>query len=249
MEAKNIEEVIKFLDNIIYQARTDNSRIGYFSALYLKVTKSVRDGIKNGDFEDGERMERLDVNFANRYFVALDKYKNNEKPTQAWQLALKSTKNWWPLVLQHILLGINAHINLDLGIAAVKTVKKGELDSLHNDFNEINNILASLVNGVENDLAQVWPPLHYLDLIAGKTEEAVINFSMTVARDSAWQFAKNLEKIDTEAEQGKFINERDVETAMIGNRVRHPGIIIGSVTRFIRLREVGTVNEIINILS
>jgi len=33
------------------------------------------------------------------------------------------------------------------------------IDKLHGDFNKINEVLASLVNEVENDLAEIWPTL------------------------------------------------------------------------------------------
>ncbi len=48
-----IDEVVARIDDIIDQSRADNSRIGYFAALYRKVTVGVRDGIAAGEFEDG----------------------------------------------------------------------------------------------------------------------------------------------------------------------------------------------------
>ena len=47
-----------------------------------------------------------------------------------------------PVILQHLLLGINAHINLDLGIAAVETSPGNQLAPLKNDFDMINKLLA-----------------------------------------------------------------------------------------------------------
>src|SRR6202008_4811607 len=95
-------------------------RAGYFAALYYKVTSRVRDGIHNGEFEDGARMEKLDVLFASRYLDAYTKWRNGQQPSLSWQTAFESTKRSSVLVLQHLLLGMNAHINLDLGIAAAE---------------------------------------------------------------------------------------------------------------------------------
>ena len=61
MTAKTIDEVVEQLDAIIDDARHERSRLGFFAALYRRVTVEVRDGIAAGRFEDGPRMERFDV--------------------------------------------------------------------------------------------------------------------------------------------------------------------------------------------
>jgi hypothetical protein len=37
---------------------------------------------------------------------------NNIKPTRSRQLAFEASNRWWLIVLQHLLLAMNAHINL-----------------------------------------------------------------------------------------------------------------------------------------
>jgi hypothetical protein len=49
MQAKTIDEVIEALDAIIETAKKDNSAIGYFPALYRKVTKRVKEGIEKDE--------------------------------------------------------------------------------------------------------------------------------------------------------------------------------------------------------
>ena len=44
--------------------------MGYFATLYRKVTIQVKKGIADNFFDDGPRMERLDVILANRYTQA-----------------------------------------------------------------------------------------------------------------------------------------------------------------------------------
>ena len=70
MPATTIDQVLDQLDEIIEIARARSSRLGYFPALYRKVTARVRDAILAGRFEDGRRMEHMDVVFANRYIDA-----------------------------------------------------------------------------------------------------------------------------------------------------------------------------------
>ena len=64
MPAETIDQVIRQLDDIIDWSIRNDSRLGYFAALYRKVTLQVKSGITDGFFEDAERMERLDVIFA-----------------------------------------------------------------------------------------------------------------------------------------------------------------------------------------
>jgi hypothetical protein len=247
MMAKTIDEVIQQLDDIIDWAHIHKSRLGYFAALYRNVTLKVKEGIGDGFFEDGERMEHLDVVFANRYLEAFEQYHNNREPTRSWQLTFETSRRWWPIVLQHLLLGMNAHINLDLGIAAARTSPGDALHDLKGDFNKINDILAALIDAVERKLAKIWPVLKILDHIAGKTDEAIINFSIEKARDHAWKVAKDLAPFDP-TDQAARINELDQEVEMLGRLIRNPGLIVGSVNKIIRLGERGTIPQTADIL-
>ena len=142
MQAHTIDEVIELLDEIVEETKRANNPAGYFAALYRKVTIRVKEGISNNEFEDGSRMEKLDVIFANRYLVAYHTFYKQEIPTASWQVALRKANKFWPIVLQHLLWGMNAHINLDLGIAAAETASGASINDLKQDFDQINELLA-----------------------------------------------------------------------------------------------------------
>src|SRR4051812_36613284 len=112
MQATTINQVIDALEAIITESIQINSRAGYFAALYYKVTASVRDGIAKGQFENGPRMEKFDVLFANRYLDAYASWKSKHPLTNSWRVAFEVTEKSSALVLQQLLLGMNAHINL-----------------------------------------------------------------------------------------------------------------------------------------
>ncbi len=246
--AETIDEVIERITEIVDEAKANRSRSGYFPALYRKVTIRVKQGIEEGFFDDGERMERLDVIFARRYLDAFDEYRSGGTPTQSWLFAFEVTEQWWPIVLQHLLLGMNAHINMDLGIAAARTAPHEQLPTLQDDFNKINKILASLVEGVLEELAQIWIVLRLLNRYLGSVETAVINFSMEKARDHAWSVAERLAPLN-EAEQAREIEQLDGEAMKLTRLVRYPGTVGGTVNKIIRLGERGTVRRIIEILE
>ena len=119
-QINSIEEVISELQKIISECETNNNPLGYFAALYQKVTIKVKDGIENHIFDDGLRMEKLDVVFAKRYIEAYYAWQKKDTVTKSWQKAFELSTDYWPVVLQHLLIGMNAHINLDLGIASAE---------------------------------------------------------------------------------------------------------------------------------
>lgn len=247
MPATTIDEVLDALDVIIDCARRDESRLGYFPALYRKVTAEVKKGIADGAFEDGPRMERLDVIFANRYLDAYERYCNGSDPTRCWQIAFDCGRKWRPIVLQHLLLGMNAHINLDLGIAAAQVAPGPAIESLRNDFFTINDILASLVEDVKWGLAEVWPALTLANLVTDRTKDVIVNFRMGMARNGAWETAQRLAALP-EAEQAAFIDDLDRRMALRGRLLLTPGITASAVFLYIRLRERGTVQKVIDLL-
>jgi hypothetical protein len=249
MIATNIDEVIVYLDQIIERAKSEQSTLGYFAALYNKVTKEVKSKLGQNYFDNDERMELLDVRFANRYLAAYTQYRNGERTTKSWELAFNSSKVYKLIVLQHLLLGMNAHINLDLGIAAAEISDATTIGSLKSDFNKINAILAELAEEVEKDLSEIWPTLLKILKIFKDVDNFLIDFSMTLARDGAWKFANELIFRDEGTSLEELIAKRDIEIAEFGRSITKKGFVDGLIFWIIRLGERGTATEKIAILE
>lgn len=245
--AGSIDDVVDELDRIVGEARAAESRTGYFAALYRRVTLEVGRRVEEGRFDDAERMERLDVIFAGRYLEARRAWEAGAPITRSWRVAFEAAGDWWPIVLQHLLLGINAHINLDLGIAAARTAP-GRLDALEDDFFRITRLLASMVDDVQGRLVEVWPLLAVFDRVGGRTDEATIHFSIDRARREAWRFARRLDAIPGD-EWAEEIDRTDAAVAELGRRIRRPGWLLGAATRAIRLGELRSVPGVIDLLS
>src|SRR5262245_5254309 len=182
---QTVDEVVGALDAVIDRAIDEGSRLGYFAAIYRKVTLRIAEGISRGFFDDGPRMQRFDVAFAERYLSALQARRRGRPTTRSWALAFDAASKSRPLVLQHLLVGISAHINLDLGIAAATTAPGAALPGLRRDFDRVNEILASLIAGIEHDLHEISPWIGLLDRIGGRHDEEVLRFSVEVARTEA----------------------------------------------------------------
>ncbi|MCH5718300.1 DUF5995 family protein [Niabella hibiscisoli] len=159
MPYPDINAVITDLQYIVDHCKKNNLRAGYFAALYLRMTQAVKEGITKGIFEDAKRMEQLDIHFAARYTDAWKCFVAQKPCTQSWQYTFNSSTNPNNIVLQHLLLGINTHINLDLAIAAAAIAPGDTIYALEKDFNTINNIIATLIDDVQECLSQVWARL------------------------------------------------------------------------------------------
>lgn len=237
-----IVEVIDELDKIIKHSEENNDTAGYFAALYRKVTIRVRQGIANNEFEDGPRMEKLDVIFANRYIDAWQAWKNNQPVTASWKKAFELTTNYWPIVLQHLLTGMNAHINLDLGIAAAQVSMGKDINALQHDFNKINSILSSLVTEVQEELAEIWPRLKWILQKTKKADDFLVDFSMQLSREGAWKFAVSIAG-EPVSELSNLIAARDVKVAEKSKIITHDGFLVSFILGIIRLGERGTVKQ------
>lgn len=244
----SIDDIIAALEDIIVDSENNNNTLGYFAVLYQKVTKKVKEGIENGFFEDGARMEQLDIVFAERYLNAYYAFRKNEAITASWEKAFGISSNYWPIVLQHLLVGINAHINLDLGIAAAQVSQNKDINDLENDFNKINDILSSLVGEVQNNLSSIWPTLKRILKKTGRADDFMVDFSMKMARDGAWKFAKSIAGKSPD-ELSVLIAARDQKVAQNATLLTNPGLIAKVALFIIRLGERGSVSDKINSLK
>lgn len=241
-QAQTIDEVILFLNEIINLTINEKSPMGYFAVLYCKVTEKVKEGIVDGMFQNGPRMEQLDVIFANRYIKAYYEYKYELQPSSCWEVAFKYADDFWMVVLQHLLLGMNAHINLDLSIAAAQVGPGDEIHDLQADFNMINHILSGLVGNVETAMSDVWPFLKWILKKTKNVDTFLIDFSMQEARNGAWKYAVELAPLDN-VQFTQSILIRDHKITKIADLITNLGYIPSLIFKFIRLFERGSVVE------
>lgn len=222
MQAADIDEVITLLDAIIAYYRQRGSTLAYFPALYRGVTVRVRDGIRNGRFTDGARMNVLDTRFANRYLAAVDTWRATGTAPRAWHTAFSSEARPSTMILQHLLLGMNAHINFDLPIATIDTTSGADLPSLQTDFLVINDILAEMLDVVQGVVNVFSPLLDVLDRVGGRTDEELCTFSIVNAREEAWHEATRLSG-ESAARRERSILSLDRRVALLGDRIILPG--------------------------
>ena len=247
-EATTIEEVISQLDHIIEWSILNESRAGYFATLYRRMTVAVQQGIINNLFQDGKRMEQLDVGFANRYFVAWNAYTNKQPCTGAWKLTFDACENSELICLQHLILGINTHINFDLCIATAACCPGDKIFLLESDFNTINDVIATQAQLVQDTLCKVWFPLKALNDIANNQEKAVLNFSIDTARSVSWANAIALAHAGDDI-KNQLIGQIDNMVIELSKKIINPGFWVGLTLKPVLLMESKDIGNIIGLLK
>lgn len=247
---ETIQDVIDQLDRIIDHCKSKHNKLGYFAALYRDVTVRVQQGIAAGRFEDSARIERLDVTFANRYLEALDSFWNGKDQglTRSWREVFKDAHLGRPTILQHLLLGMNVHINLDLAIAAAQTSPGDQLALLKRDFDEITVLLDEMIRDVQHRIDQVSPWIRIIDAIGARTDQEICAFAILEARELAWKTAENLSRLDPDQFAAAII-AHDAVVAAIGEEIRSPGWPLNVGLHIIRIRERHKIAKVITVLQ
>ncbi|MBL3546952.1 DUF5995 family protein [Chryseobacterium sp. KMC2] len=186
---KTIEEVLQKLDTIIIWCKENQSPAGYFGCTYRIMTAQVLKGIQQKKFEDNPRMVTLDIAFAQRYLEAWDSYRKGNRCSNSWYTAFEASKNKNLLILQHIFLGMNAHINLDLGISAAAIMPYRKINPLKKDFENINSVIASINQKVQDSLGKICYPVDLIDQLSNGKDNAILDFAISKARETSWTTA------------------------------------------------------------
>ena len=134
---QSIDQVLIELDKIIETSIDQGDYLAIFGYVYRRTTAQIKAEILAKSFEDNERMEKLDVIFANRYLDAYHRFMNQQTLSKSWLVSFEARYEKLT-ILQHLLLGMSAHINFDLGIAAAQTAHNQNIKALKNDFMKVN---------------------------------------------------------------------------------------------------------------
>jgi hypothetical protein len=203
-------------DELRAVARSARDATGYFPAMYSRVTAAIADSIAAGRFDDGERMDVFATTFASYYLRA---WRNEIPRPRCWQASWDVAADGNLLIVQHLLLGINAHVNHDLPQAVVEVAdQSGDLAGVHADFTAVNDILAAASVGILRDL----------DLVSRWANEAAalgggraFHFSLRTARAQAWDAARRLHPMTAE-ERRAYVRELDRLVSVLAYLITRP---------------------------
>ena len=169
--------------------------------------------------------------------------------SRSWVSAFEACSNSNLAVIQHLLVGINTHINLDLGIAAAETSVGSDIYELQHDFEKINDVIESLSQQVQESLSNIWFPLRALRKISGNDGEAVINFSIRSARKASWANAVALSMAAGTNARENYIGIVDDSVTQISAKIMKPGFAASLALRPVVLMEPKDTGTIMDLLK
>jgi hypothetical protein len=241
---RGLDDVIGDLDEIIERSIQSRSELGIFPAMYRNVTLGVREALRVGFFEHNEAMEQLSIVFADRYLDAYTATRDGDPVTEAWQVAFAAAMDGnRRMVVQHLLAGMTAHINLDLGVATA-AVADADPDAMYVDFFRVNQMLYEQVNGFQDTLNSVSSRMGWLDKVGGSLDERLTKIGIRGARERAWRLAIDL--MAHPARRAVIISTRDHETAHLERLILEGVVSVRTFSRVIARTEPSDVRVVIN---
>jgi hypothetical protein len=210
------------LDETIEQLRADalaaTDASGHFPALYARVTDRIRHAADAGEFHDAVGMREFARGFAEWYLRA----RTGTGPVPgSWRAAFDVAGDSHLLIVQHLLLGVNAHVNHDLGHVVVELADHRQLGSvapLRRDFEAVNSVLEATMPTVLRDLGRA---SRWVNLAAAWGADRWFHFSLEHARRQAWQFAERTHPLD-EAGRRRATAELDEMVRVLAHLLTRP---------------------------
>jgi hypothetical protein len=245
---RDIDDVLAALRTVVDDAVRAGDRIGLFAAVYRQVTAAVAQGLADGRFDDADRLNRFDAVFAGRYLTALDGWRDGRDPGRSWRLAFRAAGDADLVLVQHVVLGINAHINLDLAVAAAQTSPGEEIAGLKEDFERINDVLIDVLCRLQGALNDLSPLLGGLDAVLGRIDEEILGFKLQRARAEAWEAAVLLAGQTGEARE-RGVRMLDRYAYGLGRVVLAPPFPVPAALQVVRFSERTEMSEAIERLD
>jgi hypothetical protein len=235
-----LDEVVAALAALEERFRARHDRRAVFATLYGVVSAEMRDRIARRVFADNEWVHRYAVTFANYYREALEAYDAGRTGVvpKAWRLCFDAAASRSGLVLQDMLLGINAHVNNDLPLALQRISIDPDRTSRRRDHDAVNDVLSAVTERATQQIAALYAPgLRSLDDCAGELDEMLSRFSLQTARDSAWESAIALTNARTPPERELTAGFVSTRAAVMARLLLTPSRHIGLMAACRRLEE------------
>jgi hypothetical protein len=226
--AESVGEVLTKLGHCIETARAENTADGYFPLIYSWETRDIAAAAEAFDAPDG--MRRMIAAFADRYFTAREQFRAGQATTKTWDLAFRAARSSSALVVQHLLLAMNAHINVDLPIVAAET------GIALADYTRVDTILEQGISRIQGALNRTTILLRLLDLVGGDFDEMFAAWSLKAARRHAFELASRL-RAAPETERPALIAQADETAFCLGQQLLAPPLRDRLLLAAIRLTE------------
>jgi hypothetical protein len=192
----SVEEAIERINALTSWLAPDDG-MAPFNTMYLSVIQAIREATTSGYFANSVFLDRLDINFVNRYFDTYIRSATGVPLPRCWDVLWRARHSTHHVPLQFALAGMNAHINHDLVLALIETFTALDADphdpSLVADFNRVNAVLGALEPKMRRSYEHGL--LLRMDHRLGASEDRLDRWSIAAAREVAWRDAETLWRV------------------------------------------------------
>src|SRR5262252_7655981 len=203
-EYRTLDDVVDGLQSLERWFTAMRDRRSVFVTVYGMMSREMRQRLEARFFLDNEWVTRYLVAFASHYRRALIAFETGDRAglPRSWRIAFETARAGVGLALQDLLLGVNAHVNHDLALGLDEVGLDPDRERRHQDHTSVNQVLEAITDAVQKRICDLYAPgLASLDRAAGSLDELTSNFSLVVARESAWETAVALANARTARER------------------------------------------------
>lgn len=147
---KDIPDVMNHMLDLQEElSETNLHNLKYFNKTYYIITKNVYSKNNEKYFKYSKDLITLDIHFAKYYFDALKQYTRKKLPAPAWNVAFQCYESQRSIPLIYLALGVNAHVNNDLGLTIFDVI---EQEDYKTDYDKVNTIIYDSLDEVLKEL-------------------------------------------------------------------------------------------------
>jgi hypothetical protein len=208
-----MQDVIKQMEDLDSELRgTTLENVRAFNTTYLIITKAVASKLGSGYFKDDALMEKFDIAFAIYYFEALKQYIETNKTTPAWQILFEQSQKNNRTQIIYMALGVNAHVNNDLGLTLRDIIIS---EDYLPEYNKINPLIYSSIDTVVNSLNENSRPIDFIEKKLKIIYFPVLRKIISEWREDAWDDYVALKKKTTTT------SKIEKDAYLIGKMINH----------------------------
>ena len=154
--------------------------------------------IQQGEFHDSAWITELLQLFARYYFHALDAYEHKARNTPVvWRYAFDAAHLPGFIPVQHLMVGVNAHINYDLVLSITNLLSRewsllsdAARQERYEDHTHVNQIIARTLDQVQEQVIERWAPeMNLVDVLMGPLDEWLTTRWIFRWREAVWENA------------------------------------------------------------
>jgi hypothetical protein len=222
---ESVQDVIDGLGAVEAVLRSQRDRRAVFATGYLNMTLEIGRRVQGSSFLDPAWAARYAACFANLYRTALLAFEQGriDAVPKPWRIAFETSRAGHGLILQDLLLGMNAHINHDLPLALVEVTIDPEREKRRRDHFAVNEAIRAATDPVQEQVARLYAPvLRLLDIGFKRLDEDVANFSVAKARLNAWVSAIALAGAADEDERAAVLDSISDRASVMAKLILAP---------------------------